>query len=41
MERFEDRDLTGAVFRESVLDRVRMIGVVMRDAVIEGEVVNS
>lgn len=40
METFNDRDLSGAEFRESVLDRVRMVGVVMRDATIEGEVVN-
>ncbi|MGI8645525.1 MAG: DinB family protein [Nocardioides sp.] len=40
METFNDRDLTAAEFRESVLDRVRMVGVVMRDAVIDGEVIN-
>jgi len=40
METFKYRDLTGAEFRECELDRVRMVGVVMRDAVIEGEVVN-
>ena len=40
METFDHRDLTGAEFRECGLDRVRMVGVSMRDAVIEGEVVN-
>jgi len=40
METFNDRDLTGAEFRECSLDGVRMVGVVMRGAVIEGEVVD-
>ena len=40
MESFYDRDLTGAEFRECGLDRVRMVGVVMRDATIDGEVKN-
>src|SRR5215204_4831263 len=40
MERFVERDLSGAEFRECGLDRVRMVGVVMRDAVIDGDVRN-
>jgi len=40
MERFVDRDLTGAEFRECVLDRSRLIGVVMQDAEIDGLVTN-
>ena len=36
MERYVDQDLTGAEFRECVLDRARLIGVVMRDAEIDG-----
>jgi DinB family protein len=40
MERFFDRDLTEAEFRECVLDRSRLIGVVMRDSVIDGLVDN-
>jgi hypothetical protein len=40
MARFEDEDLTGAEFREVVLDRARLIGVVMQDAVIDGLVTN-
>lgn len=36
MERFLDRDLTGAEFRECDLTGARMIGVVMDDAVIDG-----
>ena len=40
MERFVDQDLTEAEFRECVLDRSRLIGVVMRDAVIDGLVAN-
>ena len=38
MERFVDRDLSGAEFRECVLNDVRLIGVQMRGARIEGEV---
>jgi hypothetical protein len=40
MQRFTDQDLTEAEFRECVLDRSRLIGVVMRDAVIDGLVTN-
>jgi len=40
MESFNDRDLTGAEFRESDLSRARFIGVEMVDVTIEGEVVN-
>src|SRR5262245_33985106 len=40
MERFVDQDLTEAEFRECVLDRSRLIGVVMRDSVIDGLVSN-
>src|SRR3954463_15728699 len=40
MERFVDRDLTGAEFRECVLDRARFVGVVLRDAEIDGLVGN-
>ncbi len=40
METFHNRDLTGAEFRECGLDRVRMVGVVMRDATIDGDVAN-
>jgi hypothetical protein len=40
MEKFLDRDLTGALFRECVLDRARLIGVVMQDAEIDGLVSN-
>jgi DinB superfamily len=40
MERFFDQDLTEAEFRECVLDRSRLIGVVMQDAVIDGLVTN-
>jgi hypothetical protein len=36
MERFVDQDLTGAEFRETVLDRARFVGVVMQDAEIDG-----
>lgn len=35
-----DRDLSGMEFRECVLDRVRLVGVVMQDAQIEGLVRN-
>lgn len=37
---FEDQDLTGAEFRECDLTRVRFIGVVLQDAVIDGLVSN-
>jgi hypothetical protein len=40
MPRFEDEDLTDAEFRECDLTRARLIGVVMRDAVIDGLVTN-
>jgi hypothetical protein len=40
MARFEDEDLTGAEFRECDLTRARLVGVVMRDAVIDGLVGN-
>jgi hypothetical protein len=40
MERFADRDLTGAEFRECVFDRARLVGVVMQDAEIDGLVTN-
>jgi DinB family protein len=40
MRRFHDEDLTGAEFRESDLSRARMVGVVMRDAEIDGLVTN-
>jgi hypothetical protein len=40
MQRFTDQDLTEAEFRECVLDRSRLIGVVMQDAVIDGLVTN-
>ena len=40
VERFEDRDLTDAEFRECDLTRTRPIGVVMQDAVIDGLVTN-
>ncbi|HEX3825463.1 MAG TPA: DinB family protein [Mycobacteriales bacterium] len=40
MERFVDHDLTAAEFRECVLDRARLIGVVMQDAEIDGLVSN-
>ncbi|MBB2891116.1 DinB family protein [Flexivirga oryzae] len=36
MERFLDRDFTGAEFRECLLDRSRFVGVVMRGAEIDG-----
>lgn len=36
MERFVDRDFTGTEFRECVLDRARLVGVVMRGAQIDG-----
>jgi hypothetical protein len=37
---FDNQDLTDAEFRECDLTRARMIGVVMRDAVIDGLVDN-
>ncbi len=40
MERFEEQDLSGAEFRECDLTGARLIGVVMRDAVIDGLVTN-
>lgn len=40
MRRFQDEDLTGAEFRECDLSRTRMVGVVMRDAEIDGHVSN-
>ena len=36
MQRFVDEDLTGAEFRECTLDDARLVGVVMRGAVIDG-----
>jgi len=40
MARFEDEDFTDAEFRECDLTRVRLIGVVLQDAVIDGLVSN-
>ncbi|HEX3932744.1 MAG TPA: DinB family protein [Nocardioides sp.] len=40
MERFLDQDLSDAEFRECVLDRARLVGVVMRDAEIDGLIGN-
>src|ERR1700758_101966 len=40
MARFEDQDLTDVEFRECDLTRARLIGAVMRDAVIDGLVTN-
>ncbi len=40
MERFVDQDLTGAEFRECVMTRARLIGVVLQDAEIDGLVTN-
>jgi hypothetical protein len=40
MRRFDDEDLSGAEFRECDLSRVRMVGVVMQDAEIDGLVTN-
>ncbi|MDT0263986.1 DinB family protein [Jatrophihabitans lederbergiae] len=40
MARFEEQDFTDAEFRECDLTRVRLIGVVMQDAVIDGLVSN-
>jgi hypothetical protein len=36
MRKFVDEDLTEAEFRECVLDRARLVGVVMEDAEIDG-----
>jgi DinB superfamily len=40
MERFVDKDLTGAEFRECLMSNTRLIGVVMQDAEIDGLVTN-
>src|SRR5260221_13829107 len=40
MASFKDQDLTDAEFRECDLTRAHLIGVVMRDAVIDGLVSN-
>jgi hypothetical protein len=40
MKRFVDEDLTEAEFRECVLDRSRLVGVVMQDAEIDGLITN-
>src|SRR3954463_4483898 len=40
MRRFDDEDLTAAVFRECDLSRARLVGVVMQDAEIDGLVTN-
>ncbi|GIF23971.1 putative damage-inducible protein DinB [Actinoplanes tereljensis] len=40
MRRFHDEDLAGAEFRECDLSRVRMVGVVMQDAEIDGLITN-
>jgi hypothetical protein len=40
MDCFVDQDLSAAQFRECVLDGARLIGVVMRDAEIDGLVTN-
>ncbi len=40
MRRFDDEDLTDAVFRECDLSRARLVGVVMQDAEIDGLVSN-
>jgi len=40
MERYVDQDLTEAEFRECVLDRARLVGVVMQDAEIDGLITN-
>ncbi len=40
MERFVDRDLTGAEFRECEMTGARLIGVVLQDAEIDGLVSN-
>jgi hypothetical protein len=40
MERFVEKDLTGAEFRECMMSNTRLIGVVMQDAEIDGLVTN-
>lgn len=40
MASFHDQDLTDAEFRECVLSRARLVGVVMQDVVIDGLVTN-
>lgn len=40
MERYVDQDFSDAEFRECVLDRARLVGVVMQDAEIDGLVSN-
>ena len=40
MERFVDKDLTGAEFRECLMSNTRLVGVVMQDAEIDGLVTN-
>jgi hypothetical protein len=40
MEKFIEQDLTGAEFRECVMSKTRLIGVVMDDAEIDGLVSN-
>src|SRR3954462_7696804 len=40
MRRFMDEDMEGAEFRECVLNKARLIGVVMQDAEIDGLVTN-
>jgi hypothetical protein len=40
MRRFDDEDLIGAEFRECDLSGARMVGVVMKDAEIDGMVTN-
>ncbi len=40
MTRYVDEDLHGAEFRECDLTGARLIGVVMRDAVIDGLITN-
>lgn len=40
MRRFDDEDLTGTEFRECDLSGARLVGVVMRDAAIDGLVSN-
>src|SRR5262245_64808520 len=40
MRRFDDEDLTDAEFRECDLSGARLVGVVMRDAEIDGLVTN-
>lgn len=40
MRRFDEEDLSGAEFRECDMSRSRMVGVVMKDAEIDGLVTN-